>query len=123
MREAVTVPEAAKAIGPYSHCVLTDDLAFVSGQGPLDPATGEMDDDIASQVRQTLKNIRTILRGVQLDMEDVVKVHVFLSDLDDFSAFNEVYREFFPEDYPARTTVGAQLLGIKVEIDCIAARN
>lgn len=123
MRQAIAVPGAVKAIGPYSHCVLTDDLAFVSGQGPMDPATGEVADDIGGQVRQTLKNIRTILRGVELDMRDVVKVHVFLADLDDFGEFNDVYKEFFPEDFPARTTVGAELLDIMVEIDCIAVRR
>jgi reactive intermediate/imine deaminase len=123
MKQAVDIPEAAEAIGPYSHCVLTKDLAFVSGQGPVDPATGEKPDDITGQVLQTLENIQTILKGVGLDMGDVVKVHAYLADLADFAAFNRVYREFFPGDFPARTTIGAQLLDIMVEIDCIAARR
>lgn len=121
MREAINIPGAVDPIGPYSHAVAANGFVFVSGQGPLNPQTGEVPELFTQQVRQTLENIRTILRGVNLDMHDVVKVQVFLSDLANFSAFNEVYREYFPEDYPVRTTVGVQLLDILVEIDCIAA--
>ena len=121
MREVKNIPGAVEPIGPYSHAVAANGFVFVSGQGPLNPQTGEVSELFTQQVHQTLENIRTILRGVNLDMHDVVKVQVFLSDLANFSAFNEVYREYFPEDYPVRTTVGAQLLDIQVEIDCIAA--
>ena len=120
MREAKIIPGAAVPIGPYSHAVVANGFMFVSGQGPTDPQTNRISRSFEKQVRQTLLNIQTILRGVGLDMKDVVKVHVFLSDLDNFSIFNKVYREFFSVDHPARTTVGAQLLGIMVEIDCIA---
>jgi 2-iminobutanoate/2-iminopropanoate deaminase len=121
MREAKNIPGAVDPIGPYSHAVTANGFVFISGQGPLNPRTGEVAEQFTLQVHQTLENIRKILRGVDLDMQDVVKVQVFLSDLANFSAFNEVYREYFPYDYPVRTTVGAQLLDILVEIDCIAA--
>jgi 2-iminobutanoate/2-iminopropanoate deaminase len=121
MREARTVPGAVDPIGPYSHAVIANGFVFVSGQGPANPQTGEVSGSFREQARQTLENIRTILHGVDLRMQDVVKVQVFLSDLGNFPALNEVYREFFPKDYPVRTTVGAQLLDIMVEIDCVAA--
>lgn len=123
MRRAINIEGAAQAIGPYSHCVVTDQFVFVSGQGPIDPSTGEKSSTIEGQVRQTLRNIQTILTGVGLGLSDVVKVQVFLADLADFEAFNTIYREFFPADYPARTTVGASLLDILVEIDCIAVKG
>ena len=120
MKKCVNVKGAAPPAGPYSHAVIANGLVFVSGQGPVNPATGEMPNDVRGQVRQTLENIRTILKGIGADMQDVVKVHAYLTDLKDFEDFNEVYAEFFAEDHPARTTVGAQLNNILVEIDCIA---
>ena len=121
MRETKIIPGAVEPIGPYSHAVITNGFVYVSGQGPVDPKSGKISPDFKQQVRQTLENIRLILRGVDLDMQDVVKTHVFLSDLANFDALNEVYYEYFPDDHPARTTVGAQLLNILVEIDCVAA--
>ncbi len=121
MRETKIIPGAVEPIGPYSHAVITNGFVYVSGQGPVDPKTGKISPDFKQQVRQTLENIRLILRGVDLDMQDVVKTHVFLSDLANFDALNEVYYEYFPADHPARTTVGAQRLNILVEIDCVAA--
>lgn len=121
MRVAKNIPGAVPPIGPYSHAVISNGFVFVSGQGPADPRTGEISEQFKEQARQTLRNIQIILEGVDLKMKDVVKVQVYLSDLEHFSAFNEVYREFFTGEYPVRTTVGAQLLGIMVEIDCIAA--
>lgn len=120
MKKCVTVEGAATPAGPYSHAVIANGLVFVSGQGPVNPATGQMQNDVRGQVRQTLENIRTILKGVGADMQDVVKVHAYLTDLGNFEDFNEVYAEFFADDHPARTTVGAQLNNILVEIDCIA---
>lgn len=121
MPTAKNIPGAVPPIGPYSHAVISNGFVFVSGQGPADPQTGEVSDQFIEQARQTFKNIRAILEGVDLEMRDVVKVQAYLSDLDYFSEFNEVYREFFTGDYPVRTTIGAQLLGIMIEIDCIAA--
>jgi len=94
---------------------------FVAGQGPVNPETNELElGDIRSETRRTLENIRAILQAAGSSLGDVVRVGVFLADMNDFAAMNEVYGEFFPKDPPARTTIGVQLPKIKVEIDCIA---
>ena len=121
MRKPLNVEGAAAAGGHYSHCVIANGFVFVSGQGPVDPATGRMPDDFAGQVRQTLKNVETILRGAGTDFSLAVKVNAYLSDVTRFAEYNAVYKEFFSSNAPARTTVGNQLIGIQVEIDCIAA--
>lgn len=121
MRKPLNVEGAAAAAGHYSHCVISNDFVFVSGQGPVDPATGRMPDDFAGQVRQTLKNVEAILRGAGTDFSMAVKVNSYLSDVTRFAEYNEIYKEFFPSNAPARTTVGSQLIGIQIEIDCIAA--
>jgi 2-iminobutanoate/2-iminopropanoate deaminase len=120
MPQALMVPGAAKPAGPYSHAIVADGFVFVSGQGPADPATGRVPDGFAEQVEQTLRNLQTILAGAGASLRDVVKIGAYLSDLTRFGEYNEVYRRYFPDDPPARTTVGCQLLGILVEIDCIA---
>ena len=121
MRKAMMIEGAVKPAGQYSHAVVANGFIFVSGQGPADPATGSMPDGFAAQVRQTLANLGIILRGAGADMADVVKINAYLSDATRFREYNEIYREFFPHDPPARTTIGCQLVGILVEIDCIAA--
>jgi 2-iminobutanoate/2-iminopropanoate deaminase len=120
MRRTVTADKAPKPAGPYSHAVVADGFVFISGQGPVDPEMGTMPDAFADQVRQTLRNVQTILEASGSGLDDVVKVNAYVTDLTRFQEFNEVYGEFFPHDPPARTTVGASLLGILVEIDCIA---
>jgi 2-iminobutanoate/2-iminopropanoate deaminase len=120
MRQTVTAEKAPKPAGPYSHAVVADGLVFISGQGPMDPETGTMPDAFEDQVRQTLRNVQTILEAAGSSLDDVIKVNVFVTDLTRFQEFNEVYGEFFRHDPPARTTVGASLLGFLVEIDCIA---
>jgi 2-iminobutanoate/2-iminopropanoate deaminase len=120
MRRTVTAEKAPKPAGPYSHAVVADGFVFISGQGPVDPETGTMPDAFADQVRQTLRNVRTILEASGSGLDDVVKVNAYVTDLTRFQEFNEVYEEFFSHDPPARTTVGASLLGILVEVDCIA---
>lgn len=120
MRKAVMVADAAKPAGQYSHAVVANGFVYVSGQGPADPGTGAMPHDFAGQVRQTLRNLETILRGAGAGLADVVKVNTYLSDVTRFATYNDIYREFFPDNPPARTTVGAQLVGILVEIDCVA---
>jgi 2-iminobutanoate/2-iminopropanoate deaminase len=123
MLERIIAPGGAAPRGPYSHAVRAGDLIFVSGQGPVDPATGQGKlGDVASETRLTLENIRTILRACGADVADVVKCGVFLSDIRDFAAMNPVYAEFFGDNKPARTTVQAllPLQGSKVEIDCVA---
>ena len=115
------VEGAVKPAGQYSHAVVANGFVFVSGQGPADPRTGAIPDAFAAQVRQTLTNLSTILRGAGADLADVVKVSAYLTDTTRFREYDQVYREFFPHEPPARTTVGCQLVGILVEIDCIAA--
>jgi 2-iminobutanoate/2-iminopropanoate deaminase len=121
MRKTVTAEKGPKPAGPYSHAVVSGGFVFISGQGPVDPETGTMPDAFADQVRQTLKNVRTILEAAGSSLDNVVKVNAYVTDLTRFQEFNEVYKEFFAYDPPARTTVGTSLLGFLVEIDCIAA--
>lgn len=121
VKELVIAQGAPRGAGPYSQGLKVGDLLFVSGQGPLDPATGkQIEGSIQDQVRQTLRNVKAILEAAGSDLTLVVKVNAYLSDMRHFQSFNEVYREFFHEPYPCRTTVGAQLPGFDVEIDCIA---
>ena len=121
MRKTVTAERGPKPAGPYSHAVVSNGFVFVSGQGPVDPETNTMTDAFEAQVRQTLKNVRTILEAAGSSLDDVVKVNAYVTDLTRFKEFNEVYKEFFRQDLPARTTVGTSLLGFQVEVDCIAA--
>jgi 2-iminobutanoate/2-iminopropanoate deaminase len=123
MIERLTPANLPAPRGPYSPAVRAGDLLFVSGQGPVDPATDQMSyGDIAHEVRLVLGNIQRILEGCGSSKKDVVKCSVFLSDGKDFAAMNVVYAEFFGEDKPARTTVEAKFADprMKVEIDCIA---
>ena len=124
MKKLVVTKDAPAAIGPYSQAIDAGGFVFLSGQIPLDPATGKMvEGDIKAQVRQALTNIRAVLQSAGVDLADVVKVSVFLANIADGKAMNEVYAEFFPADPPARTTVGASLpAGAGVEIDVVAVR-
>jgi 2-iminobutanoate/2-iminopropanoate deaminase len=119
-RETITAGNAPEPAGPYSHAVVAGGFVYVSGQGPIDPETGTMPDAFADQVRQTLRNVRTILEAAGSSLDDVVKVNAYVTDLTRFAEFNDVYKEFFENDPPARTTVAAALLGMLVEVDCIA---
>ena len=120
MRKTVIAEKGPAPVGPYSPAVVANGFVFVSGQGPVDPASGEMPDAFVDQVRQTLRNLQTILEAAGSSLDDVVKVNAYVTDLTRFAEFNEVYREFFRHDPPARTTVAAALLGFLVEIDCVA---
>ena len=120
MRKAHIVEGAAKPAGQYSHAITANGFAYVSGQGPVDPATGVMSDNFADQVRQTIRNVETILKGIGASLNDVVKINAYLADLTRFKEYNEIYTEFFKTAPPARTTIGCQLHGIHVEIDCVA---
>jgi 2-iminobutanoate/2-iminopropanoate deaminase len=120
MRKAIMVEGAVKAAGQYSHAVIANGFVYVAGQGPVDPVTNTMPDSFAEQVRQTLRNLQIILKGAGADLKDVVKVNAYLSDVTRFQEYNTIYKEFFTDDPPARTTVGCQLVGIQVEIDCVA---
>jgi 2-iminobutanoate/2-iminopropanoate deaminase len=121
MREVIRTSQGPQPRGPYSQAIVADGFVFVAGQGPANPSTNELElGDVGSQTRRTLQNIEAILEAAGSSLRDVVRVGVFLADIKDFDAMNVVYREFFPADQPARTTVGAELPRIKVEIDCIA---
>jgi 2-iminobutanoate/2-iminopropanoate deaminase len=122
MRKVVQSKKMPQPRGPYSPAVVADGFVFVSGQGSVNPATNELElGDIRSETRRALENVQIILQEAGSSLRDVVRVGVFLADMKDFEAMNEVYQEFFSKDPPARTTVGADLpKKIKVEIDCIA---
>lgn len=118
----ISTNNAPAAIGPYSQALRTGNMMFVSGQIPIDPATGLMADDIKAQATQSLTNVKNILAAEGLTMKNVIKTTVFLSDLADFAAVNEVYATFFEAPYPARSCVEVAAIpkGAKVEIECIA---
>lgn len=107
--------------GPYSPAVRAGNLVFVSGQVPRDPVTGALvGDDVATQTRQTLSNLQRVLEQSGANLADVVSVTVYLAHADDWGAMNTVYSEMFHAPYPSRTTVGAELRGILVEISAVA---
>ncbi len=124
MRQAVSTPSAPKAIGPYSQGVRAGSLLFVSGQVPIDPATGNLvDGDIAAQTRRVFQNIGEILKAGGASFDHVVRTTVFLADMNDFAAMNDVYGTFFSSPFPARATVQVSRLpkDARIEIDVIAA--
>lgn len=122
MRRAVSSENLPKPAGPYSPAIVAGDFIYVSGQGPADPATGrKVEGGVGAETRQVLLNIQAILQAAGASMADVVKCNVYLADRKDFAAMNEVYREFFPDAPPARTTVQAHPpIEIAVEIECVA---
>lgn len=120
MRKTIVTEEAPKPAGPYSQAVVADGFVYVSGQGPIEPEMGNIPDAFNEQVRQTFKNVQTILEAAGSNLSEIVKVNAYVTDLTRFGEFNEVYEEFFQQDPPARTTVGASLLGFLVEVDCVA---
>jgi 2-iminobutanoate/2-iminopropanoate deaminase len=123
MRDAVSTDEAPKAIGPYSQAVVVDGWVFCSGQIPLDPRTGQMvAGDVAAQTRQVLSNLEHVLAAAGGGFDSVVKTTVYLADMNDFAAMNEVYGTMFTAPAPARSTIQAARLprDARVEIDVIA---
>lgn len=120
-KQQITTRTGASPIGAYSQGLRVGDFIFVSGQGPLDPETGQIvGTTVEEQTGRVLENIKAILAAGGATMADVVKVSAHLSDLSLFERYNKVYAAYFPDPKPARTTVGSQLLGILVEIDAIA---
>ena len=123
MKETISTENAPGAIGPYSQAVKAGNFIFCSGQIPINPQTGEfISEDVAEQTRQVLKNLSAVLEAAETNLNNVVKTTVFLADMNDFVAMNEVYAEFFSETKPARATVQAARLprDARVEIECIA---
>jgi len=122
MRRVVVTDKAPRPAGPYSQAIVAGDFVYVAGQGPTDVATGHVvRDSIQAETRQVLMNLQAILEAAGTSMANVVKCNVYLANRYDFAAMNEVYREFFPVDPPARTTVESHPpADIRVEIDCVA---
>ena len=136
MKQVINTQAAPAAIGPYSQAIQVGNLVYTSGQIPIDPATGSfVEGGIKEQTRQSLSNVQAILREVGLSMSNVIKTTVFMADMNDFAAMNEVYAEFFAEQsgkaehftepYPARSAVAVKTLpkGALVEIEVIAAKS
>jgi 2-iminobutanoate/2-iminopropanoate deaminase len=124
MKKIIATTRAPQAIGPYSQAVVHNGLAYLSGQIPLDPATGQLvTGGIAEQTARVLENLNAVLEACGSSLERVLKTTVYLKDMGEFLAMNEVYARYFPQDAPARATVEAARLPreARVEIDCIAA--
>ena len=125
MKQPVQTTLAPAAIGPYSQAIQAGDTVYVSGQLPIDPATGQFaEGDIRDLTRQSLLNVQHILESVGLSMAHVVKTTVFIADMNDFAGMNEVYAEFFAAPFPARSAVAVKTLpkGASVEIECVAVK-
>lgn len=121
MRKTVHAEQGPAPKGPYSHAVVSKGRQlFVSGQGPVDPNSGEfIGDTFEKQAVRTFENLELIVKASGASMSDVVKVNAYLSNMGDFARFNEIYKRYFDEPYPARTTVPVPLVGFMIEIDCI----
>ena len=124
MKNVISTTEAPGAIGPYSQGIDLGNIVFCSGQIPVNPATGLMPEGITAQTEQAIANVNALLKSIGLGLENVVKTTVFLADIADFAAMNEVYASHFAEPYPARSAVAVKDLpkGAMVEVEVIAAR-
>lgn len=123
MKKIIHTSEAPEAIGPYSQAVVYDGIIYCSGQVGLKPESMEFaGDDVESQARQVMSNLEAVLLEANSDFSKVIKCSIFLADMEDFSAVNEIYGSYFPENPPARETVAVKTLpkNCKVEISCIA---
>jgi len=123
VKEIIATDKGPKPLGPYSQAIRANGFIFISGQGAIDPATGELiEGGIAQQTARVLDNLKAIVEAAGSTLDRAVKVSVFLKDMNDFAAMNEVYARYFPKNQPARTTVEAARLprDIRVEIDLIA---
>ena len=110
-----------KPVGAYSRAVRAGDFVFISGQVPVDPKTQKVvSEEFETQVRQTLSNVKAALGAAGATLDDVVSVIAYLTSMDDWGKFNDIYKETFPAPYPARTAVGAMLRGFKVEVSAVA---
>ena len=121
--KTISTPNAPAAIGPYSQAVISNGFAFLSGQIPLDPSTGQViQGDVAAQTQRVLENLKAVLEACGSSLENVVKTTVYLQDMGEFALMNDVYARYFTANAPARATVEAARLprDVRVEIDCIA---
>jgi 2-iminobutanoate/2-iminopropanoate deaminase len=123
MKKIVATEKAPKAIGPYSQAVVYNGMAYLSGQIPLDPATGQLvESDIATQTTRVLENLKAVLEACGSGLDQVVKTTVYIQDMREFAKMNEVYGQYFSQNPPARSTVEAARLprDVRVEIDAVA---
>jgi reactive intermediate/imine deaminase len=125
-RQAIHSEQAPAAIGPYSQAVRSGGMVFLSGQIPLDPATGDLvDGDIATQTRRVFENLKAVCAAADASLADVVRVGIYLTDLSNFAAVNAVMAEYFTTPYPARSTIEVSGLpkGAQVEVDAVVVRG
>ena len=124
MKVKIESGNAPKAIGPYSQAVLVDDTLYVSGNIPVNPATGDVADGIVNQSKQVFENMKAVLNEAGMGFENVVKTTAFLTDLSNFATFNETYASYFVAPYPARSCVEVSKLpkNVLVEVECIAKK-
>jgi 2-iminobutanoate/2-iminopropanoate deaminase len=125
VRHAIVTDKAPKPVGPYSQAIIEGNFIFVAGQGPINPGTGSLElGDVRTETKRVFENLRAILQAAGSSLDDVVKCNVYLRDINDFAAMNEVYATYFSVPFPARTTIQAGALpgGIAVEIECIAKK-
>lgn len=122
MKQIISTEKGPKALGPYSQAVKANGFLFTAGQGPLDPATGKLvEGDIAAQTERVMENLKAIVEAAGSSLDRAVKANVYLKDMQDFAAMNQVYGRYFPQNPPARTTIQAARLplDIGVEIDLV----
>lgn len=125
MKKALQIPGAPAPIGPYSQAILKNDTLYVSGQIPMNPATGDLIlDSVSDATEQVMENIQALLKEAEMDMGNIVKCSIFLKDLNDFETVNAIYSRYFRSEPPARETVQVARLpkDVQVEISCIAIR-
>ena len=125
VRHSIVTDKGPKPLGPYSQAIVEGDFIFLAGQGCTNPQTGKLElGDVRSETKRTFENIRAVLHAAGSSLDDVLKCNVYLRDINDFAAMNEVYQTFFSAPFPARTTIQAGALpgGIAVEIECIAKK-
>jgi 2-iminobutanoate/2-iminopropanoate deaminase len=126
MKEFIKTQNAPQPLGPYSQGIKAGNMLFISGQGPIDPNTGKMlGEDIKAQTRQTMQNIKAIAEASGFSMSDIVKVSIYLKNASDFQKMNEIYRTFFSQNPPTRTTVQTGFVNpsMLIEIDAMAYRE
>lgn len=122
MKQTISTPNAPQAIGPYSQAIKTDNLIFCSGQIPLRPNGASIGGDIKEQTKQVMENLKTVLTAAKSNLDQVVKTTIYLTDLKDFAAVNEIYGNYFTKNFPARATVQVAALpkGANIEIEAVA---